>query len=524
MFRHKKLIPITMLIVILFSSLWMVNRTNVQAASRPDEILSPTPTLTPINLLVGTFYISTSGKDSNNGSQSAPWRHIQYAVDRVGPGSTINVMTGVYKEKVTFHNSGSAGGGYITLRKAAGNKPVIDGAGLPISGETGLIVIENKAYIKVIGFEIRNLKAGGAPAALPAGIWIKGRGAFIEIRNNAVHDIANSCYDCRAHGIAVYGRDPNASIHDILIDGNKVYNCKLGWRESMSLNGNVEKFTVSNNIVHDNDNIGIDFIGFEGENPNPAVDRARNGRVFGNLVYNIDTYGNPAYGTDRSAGGIYVDGGTNIVIERNVIHHANLGIELGSEWAGKSTSYITVRNNFIYNNTQIGIAFGGYSKWRGRAENCVIVNNTLYKNFTEGDWGAELFVQFDTRYNTVKNNIIYANADRTFIESWSTVMTGNIVDYNLFFAPGGGTNGWWIWKNVPYKTFAAYRQATGNDAHGLAGVNPLFVSTMTPNLHLQFTSPGINRGQTLSAAGTLDIDGQARVQGVAIDLGADEVR
>src|SRR6185503_2244894 len=107
-----------------------------------------------------------------------------------------------------------------------------------------------------------------------------------------------------------------------------------------------EQFVVSRNIVHDNDNIGIDFIGYEGENPDPAVDRARDGTVSGNLVYNINSYGNPAYGNERSAGGIYVDGGTNIVVERNIVHDSNLGVELASEHSGRSTSYITLRNNF----------------------------------------------------------------------------------------------------------------------------------------------------------------------------------
>lgn len=529
MFQRKKFATTlgAVTTALLLLTLVTVNLNCAQAAplagKPPSPTRTPTPSPTPPPVPPGNYYVSISGSNSNPGTEASPWRHIQYAVDRVGPGSTVYVMNGVYNETVTFHNSGGSGA-YITLQNYPGHTPVIDGTGITISGETGLIVIANKAYIKVIGFEVRNLKAGGVSSVFPAGIWIRGNGAFLEIRNNSVHDIENSCSRCGAHGIAVYGRDPNASIHDIILDGNQIYNGKFGWSESMVLNGNVERFTVSNNIVHDNDNIGIDFIGFEGENPNPAVDRARDGVVFGNLVYNINSYGNPAYGNERSAGGIYVDGGTNILIERNTVHHSNIGIELASEHASKDTSYITVRNNFFYSNTQAGIAFGGYDKRRGSTQYCTIVNNTLYNNFTQGDWGAELYVQFDTRYNIVKNNIIYANSSRRFIESWSSTMTANVVDYNLFFADGGGTNGTWIWKGVTYTTFAAYQSASGNDANGLAGVDPLLVSTTTPDLHLQSASPAIDRGQNLTEAGPADIDGQARIQGTAIDLGADEVR
>jgi parallel beta-helix repeat protein len=290
------------------------------------------------------------------------------------------------------------------------------------------------------------------------------------------------------------------------------------------LNGNVEKFVVSNNKIHDNDNIGIDLIGFEETVPDPAIDRARDGTVVGNLVYNIDSFGNPAYGEVRSSDGIYVDGGTNIVIERNIVHDTNIGIELASEHGEKNTSHITVRNNFVYNNTQVGIAFGGYDTERGSTENCVIVNNTLYKNATQGDWGAELYVQFDTRNNIVKNNIIYANDARLFIESWSEVMTDNIVDYNLFFAAGGGTDGSWIWKGKTYTQFGDYQQASGNDANSLTGLDPLFVSTTTPDLHLQPISPAIDKGQDLPEAGRVDIDGLPRVKGTAIDIGAAEIR
>ena len=520
MIQRTRIFVSVLLIFVLLAGFWTMNLTGVQAAPKPPP--TPTPTLGP-PLPPGTYYVAVSGSDANLGTLASPWRHIQYALNRVSAGSTVNVLTGVYNEYVNFPNSGTAGN-YIVLQNYAGNAPVIDGTNLPISGEVGLVSIVNQQYIKLIGFEVRNLKAGGAQSAFPHGISIRGNGAFIEIRNNKVHDIENSCNHCGAHGIAAYGRDPNASIHDLIIDGNEVYNGKFGWSESMVLNGNVEFFTVSNNIVHDNDNIGIDFIGFEGENPNPALDRARDGTVVGNLVYNINSFGNPAYGTERSAGGIYVDGGTRIVIERNIVHDSNLGVELGSEHSGRNTSFVTLRNNFLYNNTQAGIAFGGYDKRRGSTENCVIVNNTLYNNFTQRDWGGEIYIQFDTRNNIVKNNIIFAHDGRLFINNWSAVMTGNVIDRNLFFAVGGGSNGTWIWHNVYYTTFAAYQSASGNDATSLIGLDPLLMNPASGDLHLNTGSPAINAGENLpsSQMGTVDIDGTARIMNGTVDIGADE--
>jgi hypothetical protein len=525
MIQRTRIFLSVLLIVVLLAGLWMVNLTSVQASPLYAP-KTPIPTITPTPIPTvppGVYYVSASGNDTNPGTLALPWRHIQYALNHVGAGSTVNVLNGVYNEYVNFPNSGTAGN-YIVLQNYAGHAPVIDGTGLPISGEVGLVSVVNKQYVKLIGFEVRNLKAGGVSSAFPQGISVRGNGAFIEIRNNKVHDIENSCRHCGAHGIAAYGRDPNASIHDLLIDGNEVYNGQFGWSESMVLNGNVEFFTVSNNIVHDNDNIGIDLIGFEGENPDPALDRARDGTVVGNLVYNINSFGNPAYGTERSAGGIYVDGGTRIVIERNIVHDSNLGVELGSEHAGRNTSFITLRNNFLYNNTQTGIAFGGYDRRRGSTEDCVIVNNTLYNNFTQRDWGGEIYIQFDTRRNIVKNNIIFAHDGRLFINNWSSVMTGNVIDRNLFFAVGGGSNGTWVWHNVYYTTFAAYQSASGNDGSSLIGLDPLLINPTSGDLHINTGSPAINAGENLpsSQMGTVDIDGNARIINGIVDLGADE--
>ena len=51
-------------------------------------------------------------------------------------------------------------------------------------------------------------------------------------------------------------------------------------------------------------NIGIDVIGFERTAPNPEVDRARDGVVSENLVFNITSRGNPAYGNEANSDGI----------------------------------------------------------------------------------------------------------------------------------------------------------------------------------------------------------------------------
>ena len=55
-----------------------------------------------------SFYVSTTGNDSNPGTQTAPWRTVQHAADTVSAGSTVNVRGGVYQELVTIKTSGNA--------------------------------------------------------------------------------------------------------------------------------------------------------------------------------------------------------------------------------------------------------------------------------------------------------------------------------------------------------------------------------------------------------------------------------
>ncbi len=81
---------------------------------------------------------------------------------------------------------------------------------------------------------------------------------------------------------------------------------------------------------------------------------ARSGRCANNTVWNIHSV------YDSSAAGIYVDGGSNITIELNEVHHSDRGIEIGAENKGQITTKIIVRKNYLHNNDDWGLGFGGY--------------------------------------------------------------------------------------------------------------------------------------------------------------------
>jgi parallel beta-helix repeat protein len=425
-------------------------------------------------VLASTIIIAPSG---------GTYTSVQTGVSAANAGDTVLVRAGVYNEGISFGKSGSAAAGYITLLGDAG--AVLDGTG---KGELG-ISIAGRNYVKVIGIEVQNFKGSGTPI----GISVEGSASNLEIRNNKVRNIENA--NGNAHGIAFYGT-VQAPISDILVDGNEIRNCKLGQSESMVLNGNVTNFTVSNNTVHDNDNIGIDFIGFEGNGPS-GLDQARSGVCAANRVYNISSAANPTYGGERSADGIYVDGGKDIVIERNVVDNCDIGIEIASEHGGKTTSNIIARNNFVSRSYQGNIMSGGYAANRGNAANIVIVNNTLY----QGGDGA-IVLQFNNSGVAIKNNI--CSGSQYLVESGSN-NTGIVADNNMYSGGSASSSGAW------------------SDLHAKFG-NPLLVNPPA-DMHLQPTSTAKNAGASLpdSVVGTLDIDGQPRVQENAIDIGADEL-
>jgi hypothetical protein len=422
----------------------------------------------------------------------------------------------------------------------------------------------NQSYLVLAGFEIRDFTTGN-PAYTPAGVWITGSGTGIQLLNNLLHNITTSSEENgNAFGIAVYGTSQTPISH-LVISGNEVYSLKTGNSESVNVDGNVTNFAITNNLVHDNDNIGIDAIGYEGVGP-VGHDEAMYGEIRGNTIYNISGIHNAGEGNSYDADGVYCDGCAYVTVEDNLIHNVDYGIEVasehkicqstGTEYSSSGTigegsspcngRYVTVRNNVVYDSNACGISIGGYANNVGGSAHVVIVNNTLYNNNTQNQAG-EFQIQYHSgkaQANIFENNLVYAGAQNVWINSFVEPSTSYpappaTLNRNLYYSAAGyaeGTSIFWAGASS-YKSYSAYQSAAGEDANSL-NADPLIVNlgSTPPDFDITAKSPAVNAGSTSlscgvgwcnstsphSIYGSTDFIGNPRLNGSNIDIGAYE--
>jgi hypothetical protein len=441
---------------------------------------------------------------------------IQGALDVAQPGDVVEVATGTYFEKVEFPRSGQLGQP-IVLRAADGAHVILDGTGI---GGENMVLIASRSHVQVIGLEIRN----NLSVTDGSGVRILGACSGVEIRDNTIHEIRGE----NAMGITVYGTE-SSPIEDLIIHGNEIFDCEPAPSEALTLNGNVTDFEVSENFVHDVDNIGIDFIGGETDiQSNPTL-VARNGVVRGNTVLRANSIYRGGY-----AGGIYVDGGRDIVIENNRVGESDLGIEIGAENAGLVTTGILVRNNVLHHNERAGLVFGGYEAAVGRANGNAFTGNTLFANNTVGESGVgthfvgggigEIWVQF-AEDNLVSGNIVVAGPENVFVGSFDAGSSvSNNFDFNLYFGSEDVALGDFSLNGVGYVGLVEWQGGTGFDGNSLA-TDPQLADPPTLDWRLDPDSPAIDRGDPayLADPGESDFGGGPRVTGGRVDIGADEI-
>ncbi len=135
------------------------------------------------------YYVSPSGPDiaddPSHGSDEAPWRSLQYAVDQLGPGDTLMVRRGYYAQSVTIHNGGTQGA------------PIVIRAEVPFDAKVQGGLIISADHVTVYGLDIEQPITGvGVGVDAVTGVQI----------------LRNKIHDCTSYGIQI---SPSASQYRI---------------------------------------------------------------------------------------------------------------------------------------------------------------------------------------------------------------------------------------------------------------------------------------------------------------------
>lgn len=287
---------------------------------------TPTPTPTPVPSTPNKLYVSTTGSDSNSGTQASPLRTIARAGALAKPNTTVFVAPGTYAGGFTTSSSGTANARiyyYSTTRWGAKIVPAANS-----SSETGW---DNRGnYVDIIGFEIDGSKPQGGT------VWRHGiynGGSYDAIRNNHVHHIATTI-PCNGSGASAIGVD-------------SYYNGVKG--------------DVIGNLVHDIGPAGCKYI--------QGIYVSTSGSVVSNVVYRVA----------EAAIHLWHDA-NNVIIANNTVASSNTGIIVGAGdfyHRNAPNDYTHVVNNIVYDNRN-GISEQGSTGTHNTYRNNLVFKNTNY--------------------------------------------------------------------------------------------------------------------------------------------------
>lgn len=283
-----------------------------------------------------TFYVATTGSDSNAGSSGSPWLTLQKAADQIVAGNivagdTISVAAGTYAgfniwdtttntDTITFLASGTV----ILNDENASTDDIVN--------------IENIDYITLDGFEVTGAATGEGVRVVKSNYSV--------VQNCTVHDngdrniffafaphaqiLNNTCYNAaQEHGIYYSNSDGPAPVFDApIIRGNTVYgNYQNGIQINGDLNtagdGNIEQALIEDNVVYNNGWKGMSFISMS------------DSLVQNNLIYQNATRQSTAGGihlADEPGTSIYSTG--NVIVNNTIVEDNQEGIQFNSGSGG----------------------------------------------------------------------------------------------------------------------------------------------------------------------------------------------
>ena len=323
------------------------------------------------NIVGTTYYVSTTGADTNSGTEASPFKSISKGIENLQPGDGLIIKEGVYKERVTLSKRGNEGSPIVI--KADG-KVIIDGEG---GGGTLFTFASNSSYVSVEGLLFKNMNAVEA-----RGMCLKSACNHIQILDCSFENIQtpHPSHKYNTANAVYFEGSGETAIDNILIKGGSATNCGAGWSEVYSVDGNCTNVTIDGVKVSFTDikgNIAICVCGNDPDtNSNPEVNRPRNVTIKNCSISGCTSpYGKDAYG-------IYIDGAYNVTVYGNNVRSSEGGIEVGSEhqtttFEGRETEKVVVEKNEI-SDCKNAIYVGGFNSSRcGYAFDVTVTGNTI---------------------------------------------------------------------------------------------------------------------------------------------------
>jgi len=308
---------------------------NFAAYPSPASRHNPSILLTLALLLLGqlasaaTYYIATTGSDSNPGTLAAPFLTLQQGVNRAVAGDTVIVRDGTYGHvnsvtggdgsgneysPVVLYNSGTAGA-WITIKAEHKGAAILDCEMLC----DAYINLYNASYVAIQDLVItRGYKEA---------IHSNDSAHHITLRGNRFEYIANRS---TSTSLGLDGLYANPSCHDFIIDGNVFHDIgrtNVNWLDhGLYLHGS--NYTITNNIF-----------------------------------YNIP------HGWSIQA----ADGLSNVLIANNTFAFPNGGGQDGQIMLWNTQSNVSIRDNIFYGPQNYAI-----TRYTSSVASCSIDHNIVY--------------------------------------------------------------------------------------------------------------------------------------------------
>jgi len=530
----------------------------------PSEPAQEKPSITLTNtsypIPLGALFVSTSGSDTNRGTETAPWRTIKKAVESAPSGSTIVIRGGIYRESIQHVDK------RLTFQPYRHEKVWMKGSAVVTDWvKDGVIWRKDNWTYKFVPTSDTNAIDPAYPMAkYPDQAFIDGKPSkqvvtkaevvpgtfFVDYATNQLFIGDNPA-----------GRTVEASVHVFAInfqfgsDGSTVRGLGfMHYAPNYSLEkgpamvvGNAQRLTFENNIFAYSANRGLSVFGMDAVIRGNILTQNGAGGLSGYKSHRTIIEGNyigynntEHFKAGWDANGAKFANSSSLVWRDNIVEY-NLGGGLWCDYQCRDNVFVRniVRYNGLHNGLFYEISQGGIiasnliygNEGTGislsQSNGVKIYNNTLSKN------GVNIVANNCSSTNIIKNNIL-SNISDTLRGDYASLYTdcsntpGDVIvsqlDHNAYYRTSSAPpqQGLIVWAgHGRYNDLASFQKARSKELSGLAiddqATNPFFIDEANGNYHLKANSPAKGKGEPLpkDVATAIGVS-----SGVPVDMGA----